>query len=55
VPETARCSICKKAIHGKDFQDIMARLRRHRKFAHPKAFRASIRKGIETRKRNEGI
>jgi len=52
VPETVHCSICNQAIHGKNFQDIMAKLRRHRKSRHPKAFKASIRKGIETRKLN---
>jgi len=33
------------------FKDRMARLRRHRKKDHPKAFKKSIRKGVKTRKR----
>lgn len=50
MPETIHCSICRKAIRGKDFRDIMAKLRRHREKYHPKAFRESIRKGVRTRK-----
>lgn len=50
MPETIHCSICGKAIRGENFADIMAKLRRHRKKHHPKAFRESIRKGVRTRK-----
>lgn len=49
MPETIHCSICGKPIRVKDFVDGMAKLRRHRKKYHPKAFRESIKKGIKTR------
>jgi hypothetical protein len=52
MPETIHCSICHKAIRVKDFADSMHKLRDHRKLKHPKAFKASIKKGIATRKRN---
>jgi hypothetical protein len=52
MPETIHCSICHKAIHVENFADAMDRLRHHRKRFHPKAFKASIKKGIATRKRN---
>ena len=52
MPETVHCSICGKAIRGEDFKDIMAKLRRHRKKYHPKAFKKSVKKGVKTRKLN---
>lgn len=48
--KTVHCSICGKAVSGYDFPERMAKLRRHRKKYHPKAFRESIRKGIASRK-----
>lgn len=54
MPETIHCKICKKSIRAKDFEDGMAKLRRHRKKYHPQAFRKSVKKGIATRKRNKG-
>lgn len=53
MPESVRCSICGQGISGKNFADIMAKLRRHRKQKHPKAFRESIKKGVATRRRNK--
>jgi hypothetical protein len=50
MPETIHCRICGKAIRVKNFGDMMAKLRRHRKKYHPKAFRESIKKGVRTRK-----
>ncbi len=52
MPELVHCRVrgCGKAIRGKDFADIMAKLRRHRKSAHPALFRKSIKKGVVSRK-----
>jgi hypothetical protein len=52
VPETIHCSICHKTIHVDNFADMMDKIRHHRKLKHPKAFKASIKKGITTRKKN---
>ncbi len=53
MPEQIHCRVrgCNKAIHAKNFEDGMAKLRRHRKSAHPSLFRKSIKKGVMTRKR----
>lgn len=51
MPETIHCSICGKAIRGENFQDWMAKLRRHRKKYHPAAFKRSVKKGVKARKR----
>lgn len=53
MPETIRCSICHKSFRVKSFEDGMAKLRHHRKLAHPRAFKESIKKGIRTRKSNK--
>jgi len=50
MPETIRCSRCKKAIRVDNFPDQMAKLRKHYKASHPKAFKESIKKGVKTRK-----
>lgn len=52
MPETVRCRVrgCGKTIRGKNFADIMAKLRRHRKQEHPALFRKSIKKGVAKRK-----
>ena len=52
MPETVRCRVrgCGKSIRGKNFADIMAKLRRHRKKEHYTLFRKSVRKGVATRK-----
>jgi hypothetical protein len=47
---TVHCSICNKAVKGSTFKVRMARLRRHRKEAHPGAHRKSVRKALETKK-----
>lgn len=54
MPETIHCRVkgCGKAIRVKNFPDAMKKLREHRRTAHPKAFKESIKKGIATRKRN---
>lgn len=49
--EIVKCSICGKPIKVKNFADQMKKIREHRKRFHPKAFKESIRKGIETRKK----
>jgi hypothetical protein len=54
MPETIHCGICGKAIHAKNLEDGMAKLRRHRKKYHPRAFRESVRKGVETRRARRG-
>jgi hypothetical protein len=51
MPETIHCSICHKAIRVKDFQDQMAKIRRHRKKYHPSAFKKSIEKGVKARRK----
>jgi hypothetical protein len=56
--KTFGCSICGKQapaklrLHG-TFEERMKWLREHREKFHPRKFRESIRKGIETRKRNQ--
>jgi hypothetical protein len=52
-PEIIHCGICRKPIKVEDFKDALAKLRRHRKKYHPKAFRKSIKKGVATRKKNK--
>jgi hypothetical protein len=50
MPEkTVHCSICGKAIRGFDFQERMAKLRRHRKKKHPEAHRKSVKKMMKTK------
>lgn len=51
MPEVVHCRKCGRAIKVDDFKDMMAKLRRHYKKNHPIAFRKSIKKGVETRKR----
>lgn len=53
MPETIHCSICGKPIKVKDFTDQMDKIRHHRKLHHSKVFKTSIKKGINTRKRNK--
>lgn len=53
MPETVRCSICGKSFKVKNFADQMRQIRKHRKLAHPKAFKASIKKGLKTRKKSK--
>ena len=48
MPCTKHCSICGKAFKG-EFQDVMAKLRRHRKQKHPKAHRESVKKALKTK------
>ncbi len=52
MPETIHCLVrgCGKAIRAKNFEDGMAKLRRHRRKEHPSLFRQSVRKGVATRK-----
>jgi len=49
MPEIIHCRICGQAIHAKNFEDGMAKLRRHRKKHHPKAFAESVRKSVRNR------
>ncbi len=53
MPETIHCKICGQGIHAESFKDGMAKLRRHRKKNHPKAFRESVKKGLRTRRKNK--
>ncbi len=55
MPETIHCRVrgCHKTFRVKDFSDMMAKLRHHRKLKHPQLFRESIKKGIKTRKNNK--
>ena len=41
--------ICGKAIKEYSFSERMSKLRRHRKYNHPKAFKLSIRKALRTK------
>ena len=50
MPETIHCSLCGKPIKVENVQDMMVKIRHHRKKYHPKAFRESIRKGVKSRK-----
>lgn len=52
MPETIHCRICGKPIRAKNFEDGMAKLRRHRAKYHPQAFRESVKKAVRTRKEN---
>ena len=52
--ETVHCSICGKAITGKDFGERMRKLRKHRKEMHPTAHKRSVKKTLKT-KRRKGI
>jgi len=55
MPEkVVHCSICGYAVKGYDFYERMSKLRRHRKEAHPKAHKGSVKKGLRT-KRKRGI
>lgn len=53
MPELIHCRVkgCNKAIHAKNFEDGMARLR---KSAHPTLFRKSVKKSIATHRANKG-
>lgn len=55
MPEVLHCRVrgCGKTFRVKSFEDGMSKLRRHRKQEHPSLFKQSIKKGIETRKRNK--
>jgi hypothetical protein len=48
MPCVKHCSICGKAFKG-SFFNVMAQLRRHRKQAHPKAHRESVKKTLKTK------
>lgn len=52
TPEIIHCRVrgCGKAIRAKNFEDGMAKLRRHRKARHPALFRKSVKKAVATRK-----
>lgn len=52
MPERIHCRVrgCSWSTMAKNFEDGMAKLRRHRRKAHPSLFRQSVRKGIVTRK-----
>lgn len=52
--KTVHCSICGKAITGKDFGERMRKLRKHRKEEHPTAHKRSTKKTLKT-KRRKGI
>jgi predicted small metal-binding protein len=56
VPERIHCRVrgCNWSTMAENFEDGMAKLRRHRRKVHPSLFRKSIRKGVATRKRNKG-
>lgn len=51
-PETIHCRVrgCGKAIYAENFEDGMAKLRRHRAKEHPSLFRKSVKKAVATRK-----
>jgi hypothetical protein len=53
MPETLHCSQCGRMIHAMNFEDGMAKLRRHYKEKHPKKFKESIKKAVKTRKTNK--
>jgi len=47
--KTVHCSLCGKPIKGRNFQERMAKLRRHRKQKHPKAHKKSVKKMLKTK------
>ena len=47
--KTVHCSLCGKPIKGRNFQERMAKLRRHRKRAHPTAHKRSVAKAMVTK------
>jgi hypothetical protein len=51
MPEIIKCGICGRPLKVDGFADQMKKIRDHRRKFHPKAFKESIKKGIETRKR----
>ncbi len=51
MPEVIHCKICGKAFRAKNFEDGMAKLRRHRKKYHYSSFRKSVKKAVATRKK----
>lgn len=54
MPISIKCSICGARSPRLGFAKRMAWLRKHKKRKHYSAFRASIRKGVLTRKRRKG-
>lgn len=53
--KTVHCSLCGKAISGKNFLERMTKLRRHRKQAHPKAHKESVKKAVKTRMTHDPV
>lgn len=52
--KTVHCRVCGAPIRGYDFEERMAKLRRHYKRHHPRLWRKSIEKALET-KREKGL
>jgi len=52
--KTVHCSICGKAITGKDFGERMRKLRKHRKEEHPTAHKRSVKKTLKTKRKKRG-
>lgn len=52
MPERIHCRVrgCNWSTMAENFEDGMAKLRRHRKKAHPRLFRQSTKKSVATRK-----
>ena len=52
MPETIHCRVkgCGQPIHAKNFEDGMAKLRRHRAKNHPTLFKRSVKKAVATKK-----
>ena len=51
MPRSIKCSICGARSPRLGFAKRMAWIREHRRRKHPRAFRASIRKGVRARRR----
>lgn len=55
-----KCSICgascpKEYLEDGKFEERMRWLMKHRQYKHPRAFRESIKKGVDTRKRKKKV
>ena len=51
--KTVHCRVCGAPISGYDFEERMARLRRHYKRHHPRIWRESVKRGAEKRRRKK--
>lgn len=53
MPENVKCKVCGKVIHVENFKDMMEKLRKHYRKAHPTKFKTWGKKAAATRKKNK--